>query len=119
PLYGTLYFDDIHLYDSTVGIEQSVDPENYVLEQNYPNPFNPSTVIKFNIEKTAMVKLDIFDINGQLVNTLVNRNMNSGAHSVNWTAKDRNGNDLSSGIYFYRLSLDGKAAATKNMILIK
>jgi hypothetical protein len=119
PLYGTLYFDDIHLYDSTAGIEETGTAEKFSLMQNYPNPFNPSTVIKFNIERTAMVKLDVFDVNGKFVTTLVNRKMNSGEYSVNWNASAMNGKSLSSGVYFYRLSLDGKAAATKDMMLLK
>jgi hypothetical protein len=118
-LYGTLYFDDIHLYDSTAGIEENGTIEKFSLMQNYPNPFNPSTEIKFNIDRSAMVRLDIYDVNGQLVSTLVNKKLNKGGYTVNWNASGNNGTNLSSGVYFYRLSLDGKAAAAKNMLLLK
>jgi hypothetical protein len=112
--------DDIYWSLNDTGIE---DNENVItefkLEQNYPNPFNPSTVIRFNLVNSSMVKLEIFDVNGQLVTTLVNSKMDKGGYAVNWNASAMNGRSASSGVYFYRLSLDGKAAATKNMLLMK
>lgn len=117
--YGTLFFDNIYIYDSTVGIEETGRIEKFSLMQNYPNPFNPATMIRFDLERPAMVRLEIFDVNGQLVRTLVNSNLNSGSHSVKWDGAGFNGSVVSSGTYFYRLSLDGKPAAAKNMILVK
>jgi hypothetical protein len=112
--------DDVYWSYNDTGIE---DDENviteFILEQNYPNPFNPSTVIRFSLHKEADVRLDIFDVNGQLVTTLVNQNMNKGGYSVNWNASGMSRKSLSSGVYFYRLSLDGKAAAIRNMLLLK
>jgi hypothetical protein len=73
-------------------------PEHYELFQNYPNPFNPTTQIKFAIKKNECVQLEIFNVNGQKIKTLVDGIKESGYHIIDWNASD-----LSSGIYFYRL----------------
>lgn len=88
-------------------------PKTYSLEQNYPNPFNPSTTIKFAIPKTSFVNLVVYDILGRQVKTLVNGEMKEGFHEV-----ELNGNDLSSGIYFYSLNVDNQKF-TKKMLLLK
>ncbi|MBZ0201022.1 MAG: T9SS type A sorting domain-containing protein [Ignavibacteriaceae bacterium] len=83
------------------------------LEQNYPNPFNPSTQIKFAISKTSNVKLEIYNLLGQKVATLVNENLTSGNYSADWNAAN-----FSSGTYIYRLTTDTKVKS-KKMMLIK
>jgi len=88
-------------------------PENFALAQNYPNPFNPATTIKFDIAKTSLVNLTIFDISGREIKVLANRTMNPGSYSLNWDA-----GRFSSGIYFYRLTA-GDFVQTKKMMLIK
>ena len=99
---------------------QSVSIENnnhivkdYDLKQNYPNPFNPSTIIEYTLNKNADVKIIIYNILGKEVNTLVNQKQISGTYKLNL-----NGNDLSSGTYFYSLIVDG-VIESKKMILIK
>jgi hypothetical protein len=89
-------------------------PENYKLYQNYPNPFNPSTTIKFQIEKLADVKLNVYDITGKLISTIVENKNRAGVYEINF-----NGSKYSSGIYFYSLFIDNKIIDTKRMILIK
>ncbi|MFZ1289924.1 MAG: FlgD immunoglobulin-like domain containing protein [Melioribacteraceae bacterium] len=91
---------------------------NFTLENNYPNPFNPSTNINFNISKQANVRLDIFNSLGELVTTITNDNYNVGNYSLSWNGKDQNGNNATSGIYFYKLSSE-YFTATKSMILLK
>ncbi len=98
--------------------EQEILPDEFVLYQNYPNPFNPVTEINFNLPSAAIVKLEIYNIMGQRVNTLLNGSLESGSHSVAWDSRDNNGISVSTGIYFYRLTTD-KFVETKKMILLK
>jgi hypothetical protein len=88
-------------------------PKEFKLEQNYPNPFNPTTTIQFAVPSVSDVKLEVFNILGQKVSTLVNRRMKAGMHTVNFNAAN-----LSSGVYFYRLQ-SGSFVQTKKMMLVK
>ncbi len=88
-------------------------PEQFSLTQNYPNPFNPRTAIKYSLDKKSHVKLQIFDITGSLVETLVNGNNQAGIHSVSWDASN-----FASGIYFYQIIANGQSI-TKKMTLLK
>ena len=88
-------------------------PGEYKLGQNYPNPFNPVTKISFDLPKTGLVSLKVFDVLGKEVATLVNEVKNPGSYTV-----DFDGASLSSGVYFYRLETNG-FVATKKMMLIK
>lgn len=99
----------------TVGIENpnSVFINNYSLSQNYPNPFNPVTKINFSLPKSGLVQLKIFDMLGREVQTLLNEFKTIGEHSV-----DFNGSNLSSGVYFYKLTTN-EFVETKKMILVK
>ncbi len=85
---------------------------------NYPNPFNPETRIEFSIPSDNNVKLEIFNIKGQKINTLVNKFETKGNHSVIWNGKSQSGSACSSGIYFYRLT-SGNATQTHKMIMMK
>ncbi len=93
-------------------------PDGYALSQNYPNPFNPTTRIDYTIPNSQHVKLDVYNLNGQLVTTLVDGVVNAGEHSVQWDATTENGNQVASGIYLYRLTT-GEATTTKKMIFTK
>ncbi|MCD4664186.1 MAG: T9SS type A sorting domain-containing protein, partial [Bacteroidales bacterium] len=88
------------------------------LHGNYPNPFNPTTNIKFDLNETLKVQIDIFNIKGQKVNTLINSELDSGNHSIVWNGNDSSGKKVSSGIYFYKMKA-GKYQETKKMILLK
>ncbi len=81
--------------------------------ENYPNPFSSSTVIKFQVAKPCVVSLTVYDAMGKKIMTLINQNMSPGFYNVNF-----NGNELSDGIYFYSLEMDG-LKATKKMILMR
>ena len=93
-------------------------PEEYGLSQNYPNPFNPSTTISFSLPVEGNVVLNIYDITGRLVATLVNDNMSSGHHSVTWDGIDMIGENVSAGLYIYSLQAEG-VALTRKMVLMK
>jgi hypothetical protein len=92
---------------------ESQIPSNYYLMQNFPNPFNPSTLINYSIPEQTHVILKIFDMLGNEIKTLVNKEQYAGNYEVKFNASF-----LSSGIYFYRLQT-GSFTDTKRMILIK
>ena len=94
-------------------------PEIKNLEaHNYPNPFNPETTIRFALPSTENVKIDIFNIRGQKVKTLLNENMNRGHHTVMWNGTDINENSVGSGVYFYKIEA-GSQKITNKMLLMK
>ncbi|MBI3586774.1 MAG: T9SS type A sorting domain-containing protein, partial [Ignavibacteriales bacterium] len=89
------------------------------LSQNYPNPFNPSTTIRFALPKEAPVTLEIYNILGMKIRTLISgQSMNAAFHSVVWDGKDDAGVGVSSGLYLYRIHAD-KFQASKKMTLLK
>jgi hypothetical protein len=91
-----------------VGIEKEYSiPKAIKLYQNYPNPFNPETKINFDIPETGIVKLKVFTITGQEINSLVDEIKQAGSYSVMWDGKDKNNLKLSSGVYFYQLTFSG------------
>lgn len=92
-------------------------PLTFELMQNYPNPFNPSTVISFQLSEPGFVNLKVFDLLGNEVAELINDEMEAGRHEVIFDAVS-NGNNISSGVYFYNIT-SGDFNATKKMILIK
>jgi len=106
---------DITPYLPPVGISPTSGNlvTDFKLAQNYPNPFNPSTTIKFNLPRTTEVTLEVFNNLGQRVSTLVNGRLNAGDHEVEFE-----GSNLSSGIYFYRLTVDDVSQKRK-MVLMK
>jgi hypothetical protein len=93
-------------------------PDKFSLSQNYPNPFNPTTVVEFNIAQPARVSLRIYNILGQLVRVLVDEEKGAGTYSIYWDGNDKNGQEVSSGIYFYKLDA-GDFTKVKKMVLIK
>ncbi|MFZ1685159.1 MAG: T9SS type A sorting domain-containing protein [Candidatus Zixiibacteriota bacterium] len=86
--------------------------------QNYPNPFNPSTTIAYTIPARAHVSIEIFNVLGQVVRKLVDQDMAAGSHLVTWDGTTSSGREVSSGIYFYRLTA-GTNVATRKMLLLK
>ncbi|MFC1607140.1 SUMF1/EgtB/PvdO family nonheme iron enzyme [Candidatus Latescibacterota bacterium] len=92
-------------------------PSVFYLQQNYPNPFNPTTTIPFVLDKSSYVKLDIYNITGQHIATIVNGYHGAGTHHVSWSARDTSGRNLSAGVYLYRLKA-GNQVQTKKMLLI-
>jgi len=93
-------------------------PETFSLGQNTPNPFNPATTISYTLPKAADVRLTVYNIFGQEVCTLVDENVSAGRQTVTWDGADHRGNQVSSGVYFYRLKA-GKFTAMKKMILVE
>ena len=105
---------------SALGVDDNESiPNQFALHQNYPNPFNPSTQISFDIpEGGEYIMLNIYNILGQNVSTLVNGVMNPGRYTMDWNATDEIGNPVASGIYFYELRSES-FTARKKMLLIR
>ena len=99
----------------SVGVDDEVTelPETFELSQNYPNPFNPSTVISFSIPNSGITKLSVYNILGQKVATLVNKELSAGSYQYEFDASN-----LTSGVYFYKLS-SNNYSAIKKMMLVK
>jgi hypothetical protein len=93
--------------------ELTINPTEFSLYQNYPNPFNPSTTITYHLPKTAETQLSIFNTLGELVETINLGNKSAGMHSFNYS-----GENLNSGIYFYRIT-SGQYTATRKFVLMK
>jgi hypothetical protein len=93
-------------------------PQSFSLSQNYPNPFNPQTTISYCLPQDAHVTLVIYNILGQKVRTLVDKHQSTGVRTVNWDGKDEDGNQVSSGVYFYRLDSE-QFTEIKKMLLMK
>ncbi len=110
----------------TKTLYQPTDNEEYTLPEieintlmNYPNPFNPTTTIEFSIQNESNIELTIFNIRGQKVKTLINSDCTNGNHSIMWDGVDESNNPVSSGIYLYKLKVNGKTEATKKCLLLK
>jgi len=93
-------------------------PETYALAQNYPNPFNPSTMIEYALPEPANVVLEVYNINGQVVRTLVDEPQQPGYHEVEWDGRTSGGSIAATGVYFYRLNA-GDFNDSKKMMLVK
>ncbi|HEX2982363.1 MAG TPA: T9SS type A sorting domain-containing protein [Ignavibacteriales bacterium] len=93
-------------------------PENFALSNNYPNPFNPSTTIEYQVSRPSHISISIYNVLGENVITLINAYHNAGSYRVLWDGKNESGANVSSGIYFYKMTLENRSL-TKNMILLK
>ncbi len=89
-------------------------PGNYVLNQNYPNPFNSSTKISYSVSSSTFININVYDLLGKVIKTLVNDYKQAGDYSVNFDA-----GNLSSGVYFYKLKIDNNFVATQKMLLLR
>ena len=99
-------------------VESASTPSSYALGQAYPNPFNPETTIEFTVPTDGYVKIVVFNAAGQLVNSLVDEELSAGGYKTTWDARDQNGQELSSGVYFIRMQASD-FAATRSVTLLK
>ncbi len=120
-LTGRVY-DTVIVYNFQLPVDAPSDiaqiPDGYSLSQNFPNPFNPSTTIEFALPHRSAAKVNVYNVLGQRVVTLVDGNLAAGNHSVVWAGVDQDGKAVVSGVYFYRIVTDG-FTATKKMILLQ
>ncbi len=119
-----VFIDDVRLFavpgdGLAVAVHEQVQsPGDWRLQQNYPNPFNPATTIRYNIPKPARVTVSIYNLNGRLLETIVNENQSAGEHSVEWR-----GGGYASGLYFYKMEATSEYGdsfrAFKKMLLVR
>ena len=93
-------------------------PANYSISQNYPNPFNPKTRIQYTTPQYSTIKIDIYDIRGNIVNTLIDTPHQPGQYHVTWDGKNKFGTLVPSGIYFYKIEAEG-FRSIKKLVLLK
>ncbi|MCD4829812.1 MAG: T9SS type A sorting domain-containing protein, partial [Candidatus Cloacimonetes bacterium] len=128
---GTWIYHVYALYTTGLSIAMSTDPITITdnngnevppcvtaLNGNYPNPFNPVTTVAFSLAEAGDVTIDIYNVRGQKVTTLVDGPMEAGQHNITWQGTDSNGQPVGSGIFFYKMK-SGRFTATKKMILLK
>ncbi|MCF7912574.1 MAG: PKD domain-containing protein [Candidatus Cloacimonetes bacterium] len=124
----TVYANDcaIHAADWTWGApmtqvftdDNSIPDAQCFLKQNYPNPFNPTTTISYNIPEDAHIDLSIYNIRGQKIKVLVQGNQSHGNNSIIWNGDNEDGNAVSSGLYFYKLQVNGEVKAVRKCLLL-
>lgn len=103
---------------NAVDNDDNVNPVVTELLGNYPNPFNPTTTIAFNLKERGPVRIDVYNILGQRVTTLLNGELPSGSHRVVWNGQDSSSRGVASGVYFFKMQA-GKYTSTKKMIMMK
>ena len=101
-----------------LSIEDELLPEVFALHQNYPNPFNPTTQIKYDLPEDALVAINIYDLMGRSIKSLVNSNQSAGYRSIQWNATNNLGEPVSAGMYIYMIQA-GEFRQTKKMVLLK
>ena len=99
-------------------IDDNMLPDQFALHQNYPNPFNPTTTIRYDIAQESRVLIQVFDIQGRLVKTLVEKMDTPGKKSIHWNATNQIGDPVSAGMYLYIIQTDS-FNDTKKMLLLK
>lgn len=102
-----------------VNVENDVINDSHIIIQNHPNPFNPSTSIFFSIPDNSNIELLIYNLKGQKVKTLIEEQMPKGSHSIIWEGDNESGKNVSSGIYYYKLNVNGNTASVKKCLLLK
>jgi len=114
--------DSLFLYGfGPTGVEEQKKEDlasRFILQQNFPNPFNPQTTIRYYLPQSSDVNLSIYNVMGQKVKTLVSDFQSQGFQSVTWDGTDKNGTEVASGIYFYRIKTD-YSQETRKMVLMK
>lgn len=120
----TYSFDLADIENITFSGDVSVDEMQIIVNsvpikflKNYPNPFNPCTTISFELAQAGMATLEIFNVKGQKVNTLINEELAEGVHEVIWNGKDVSGKKAASGVYFYSLNSQGESKIKKMIVL--
>jgi len=114
-----LYISSVRVKEDTTNEFDIIDlPFVNALNTNFPNPFNPQTTISFSVANDTPVTIDVYNIRGQRVKSLVNDSFSAGSHQIVWTGIDNNGRTVSSGVYFYRMQA-GSFVETRRMIMLK
>jgi hypothetical protein len=113
-----LTFSSTTSVDSNEETKEQTLARTFELFQNYPNPFNPTTNIQYQISSSGLVEIQVFNITGELVKTLVSTNQSAGKYSVTWDGKDNTNTTVATGIYIYRV-MHANSVLSKKMLLLK
>lgn len=115
-----IIFNEILLFfeNDSLSVDMSLHPEKIQIKQNYPNPFNPTTTLEYYLPRDLFVNISIYDMLGNKIKSLVQRDQVSGFKSVQWNAQNNQGEPVSAGVYLYKIQADG-FSQTKKMILVK
>jgi hypothetical protein len=112
------FVDDVRVTGGTANDDPGTPVVATELHGNFPNPFNPETTIRYSVKEASPVTIEIYNVKGQLVRTLVSEAKAAGNYNVTWNGRDNNGNAAASGVYFYKMNA-GKYSSTKKMIMMK
>ncbi|MCK4311304.1 MAG: T9SS type A sorting domain-containing protein, partial [Candidatus Cloacimonetes bacterium] len=116
---GMMHYASIKIdFDYVSTDDNTITPAVAQLSQNYPNPFNPTTTIAYSLNQAGKVSIEVYNIKGQKICTLVDEYKNVGHHSIQWNGKDDNSQNVASGMYFYKMK-SASRSSTKKMILMK
>jgi FlgD Ig-like domain/Beta-propeller repeat len=113
---------DYDIFAAKLGNDVSAENNIYLFNKNpsnHPNPFNPTTTIEFSIHNDSDIKLTILNIKGQKIKTVAQNNYTKGNHSIIWNGDDDYGKSVCSGVYYYKLNVNGKTEAIKKCLLLK
>ena len=119
---GAVFVDDVGFISEWAGPATGIHPEGrqpgFALEQNVPNPFNPSTRIDFRLDTASQVEINVYDVAGRYVTTLLNEHFDAGPHYVNWDGRTINGEVAAAGMYWYVMKTD-MGQQSRRMMLLK
>jgi hypothetical protein len=117
----TCFIDNIKIYQFQDALveNQNMINKSTILHQNFPNPFNPETSIAFTLAQDSQVNVSIFNLRGQKIKTICDDHFESGSHTFVWSGKNDLGESVSSGVYFYKLNIDGKSSKIMKCLLLK
>jgi hypothetical protein len=119
PNFGKDIWRSGNYSDVVTSVEdQPMQPQSFGLAQNYPNPFNATTTIRFSLKSDGEATLSVYDLLGRRINTLKSGRLSAGTHSIAWNGKNEAGNEVASGVYFYRLE-STEGSETRRMLLLK
>jgi len=113
-LIANITFNEVNSIEDTVELINSI-PIQYL--RNSPNPFNPETTISFELNEAGLTKIEIFNVKGQKVNTVLDKLLPIGSHNTVWNGLDDKDRTLSNGVYFYKISVDGNQRINKMLLL--
>jgi len=99
--------------------ESDANINQFRLYPCYPNPFNSSTNIRISLPETAPVKLQVYNLNGELISMLVNTSLSAGEYSFTWNATDFRGTDVASGVYFIRMAIENQSTSLQKVLLVR
>lgn len=115
---GCPTLSDSYNFSYQLSNDKELLPTSFLMHQNYPNPFNPSTIIRYNLPYNELVNINIYDVKGTIIKSLINTNQEAGNRSIVWDATNNTGQPVSAGLYIYTIQVGGFRQSRK-MVLVK